>query len=230
MGIGQLDIRSFGVVRRAFPEVLVGSVVPPSSLVPRRSGLRSPQVVDYARYMLLREDTWRPLAEVYLSPNPRHWHWPVGCGRSTIPNAGWGLFALRQIVRGELLCTYEGFAVRWEQYLSGSYRSSYLLVDEVGRRAVDAADFASCLARFVNDILDNCGYNCHLEVATSPMSLWADEDTPVGFEFFTPYGVAMTWSCPVLRFRAALVQYVPASVASPTWLEPSFDLVRSSRF
>jgi hypothetical protein len=230
VGIGQLDIRSFGVGRRAFPEVVVGSVGAPSSLAPRRSGLRSPQAVDYARYMLLREDTWRPLAEVYRSPNPRHWHWPVGWGRSTIPDAGWGLFALRQILRGELLCTYEGFAVRWGQYLSGSYRSSYLLVDEVGRRAVDAADFASCLARFVNDILDNCAYNCHLEVTTRPMSLWADEDTPVGFEFFTPYGAAMTWSCPVLRSRAALVCYVPASVASPTVPEPSFDLVRSSRF
>ena len=82
--------------------------------------------------------------------------------------------------------------VPWERYLLGHYRSSYLLVDEVGRRAVDAADFASCLARFVNDILDNCGYNCHLEVTTSPMSLWADEDTAVDFEFFAPYGAAMT--------------------------------------
>ena len=171
MGIGQLDIRSFGVVRRAFPVGAVSSVGAPSSLIRRRSGLRSLQLVDYARYMLLREDTWRSLAEVYRSPNPRHWHWPVGWGRSTIRNAGLGLFALRQIVRGELLCTYEGFAVRWEQYLSGNYRSSYLLVDEVGQRVVDAADFASCLARFVNDILDNCGYNCHLEVTTSPMSL-----------------------------------------------------------
>ena len=120
--------------------------------------------------------------------------------------------------------------MRWEKFLSGNYRSSYLLVDEVGWRAVDAADFALCLARFVNDILNNCGYNCHLKVTTSLMSLWAVEDTPVGFEFFTSYGAAMTWSCPFLRSSAALVQYVPASVASPTWLEPSFDLVRSSRF
>ena len=95
-------------------------------------------------------------------------------GRERIIRSRWGLFALRQILRGELLCTYEGFAVLWEQYLSGGYRSSYLLVDVVGRRAVDAADFASCLARFVNDILDNCAYNCHLEVTTRPMSLWAD--------------------------------------------------------
>ena len=100
MGIGQLDIRSFGVVCRAFPAVAVSSVGAPSLLVHRRSGLRSPQVVDYARYMLLREDTWRSLAEVYLSPNSRHWHWPVGWGRSTLPDAGWGLFALRQILRG----------------------------------------------------------------------------------------------------------------------------------
>ena len=169
-----MDIRSFGVLHRGFAAGAVSSGVPPLSGVLRRSGLRSPREVDYARYMLLREDTWRPLGEVYRSPNPRHWHWPVGWGRSTIPDAGWGLFALRQILRGELLCTYEGFAVLWEQYLSGGYRSSYLLVDEVGRQVVDAADFASCLARFVNDILDNCGYNCHLEVATSPMSLWAD--------------------------------------------------------
>ena len=40
----------------------------------------------------------------------------------------------------------------------------------------------------------------------------------------------MTWSCPVLRSRAALVRYVPASMASPTVPEPSFDLVRSLRF
>ena len=58
VGIGQLDVRSFVGVRRAFPEVPVSSVGALSSLAPRRSGLRSPQVVDYARYMLLRENTW----------------------------------------------------------------------------------------------------------------------------------------------------------------------------
>ena len=52
----------------------------------------------------------------------------------------------------------------------------------------------------------------------------------MGFEFFTPYGAAMTWSCPVLRSRAALVQYVPASVASPIVPVASLDLVRSSLF
>ena len=41
----------------------------------------------------------------------------------------------------------------------------------------------------------------------------------------------MTWSCPVLRSRAVLVQFVPASVASPTLPESSFGFVRrSSRF
>jgi hypothetical protein len=131
----------------------------------------------------------------------------VGWGKSTLPGAGYGLFALRDIQPGEYICTYEGYQIHIHKCLNGDYSSEYLL-DKGDGMAIDAADFCSCMGRFINDPMDNQLYNCLFEVTLTPILVQAQAKVKLGYELFTSYGKSYKWVNPTLQERANKVLYI----------------------
>jgi hypothetical protein len=83
-----------------------------------RRSLRDTKRVDYSYAQILQEETSILISRIYPSPNSKHWKWPVGRGKSTLPGANYGLFALRDIKPGEYICTYERYQIHLHKYLS----------------------------------------------------------------------------------------------------------------
>jgi hypothetical protein len=119
----------------------------------------------------------------------------VGYARSTInkvlapgQDAGYGLFATSRIECNNIICTYEGASVDYEEAVSNQYRSQYLMTCPTTKRAVDAADFNACYGRFACDPLDKVLYSAICWSHTTPMILRAMAAIVPCYEVFWFYG------------------------------------------
>jgi hypothetical protein len=175
-------------------------------MITRSTRLKKP--VDYTFGQLLREETYRKPNLIYESPSCVHWKWPVGWGRSTIKTAGFGLFAIRDILKNEYVCTYEGYKLSFKQYKLGKYKSAYIMIHNNLGNLTDAADFNSCMGRFINDSHDNTLYNVETECTNNHLMIKANESVRKGFEMFMPYGSQYEWHNNALQRRADLVLYI----------------------
>ena len=96
--------------------------------------------------------------------------------KSTLPNAGKGLFTKKAILKSERIIEYKGKLKRWVDVKEEDGYNEYLL-QVTARKAIDAKSYPKALARYVNDangrtkvegIKNNCefvsdGTRCYIE-------------------------------------------------------------------
>ncbi|CAN0413737.1 unnamed protein product, partial [Ectocarpus fasciculatus] len=116
---------------------------------------------------------------------------PVYVAVSTLPQAGQGLFASRNIAEGELLCCYEGTVILCPEHIEAS-SSDYLAQHSGTSWAIDA-EFSEYRARFVNDPIDETRMNVDLiyrPECYSSEAIWfrANQDIDQDDEIFVSYG------------------------------------------
>ena len=119
---------------------------------------------------------------------------------STIPNAGWGLFAKRAFKAGDELCSYEGPYVTDESLQSGYANSDYVATvikskkkDVEGKWIteklhIDAIMETSCYGRFANDPIDDDLVNSKIRWNGQKGVIEAQMDIADGDEIFISYG------------------------------------------
>jgi hypothetical protein len=164
--------------------------------------------VDYTP-TLDKEQTKISAKDICTLQGTRHQNWKVGYARSTInkvlapgQDAGYGLFATSRIETNEIICTYEGAPVDYEDAIQNRYRSHYLLSCPVTKRAIDAADFNSCYGRLACDPVDKALYNAICWSHTIPMVLRAITPINPCYEIFWFYGDTFPWPSELLQLRA----------------------------
>ena len=118
-----------------------------------------------------------------------------GCGRvmvgaSTIPKAGRGLFATRDIGEGGIVCDYTGVIVEGAEVARNDYDGEYVFEAETkgGKVYIDARNPTSCWGRFINDPLDDTLVNAKVRVKGSRLFVVATTDIKPGDEVFISYG------------------------------------------
>ena len=110
--------------------------------------------------------------------------------RSTIPNAGRGLFAAKHIYEGDLIGIYRGELIDAREFERryGNAHATYVwqtLYDDV---FINARHEQSCLERYANDGTLLCLNNVEPEIDGAVVSFRALEDIAPGTEIMYCYG------------------------------------------
>ena len=110
--------------------------------------------------------------------------------KSKIPNAGKGLFAKKNMPRGEHVALYFGVMVHRSQVDGDYYVSDYFLEEPSSDWIIDAADPKSCLGRYSNDSLSLEQTNAVFGFYKKPYSgyLKLTKSVRKGDEIYTSYG------------------------------------------
>jgi hypothetical protein len=121
--------------------------------------------------------------------------------KSTIPDAGWGLFASESFENKDLICSYEGANLPedFDESSAGEGRDYIAMglssivskggkVNRVKRYYVDSWEEDSCYGRFVNDPLNDHLVNARIIMKGDKMLLMALEPIRPGQEIFISYG------------------------------------------
>ena len=109
---------------------------------------------------------------------------------STIPNAGFGLFALDHFDEGDVIDLYEGKRLPKNQFTQKLNLPYGFLVDE-HKCIVDAASSQSCVSRYINHhtSLANCGFRrFQPEPSITLIAVQTLHPVPKGDELFVNYG------------------------------------------
>jgi SET domain-containing protein len=114
--------------------------------------------------------------------------------RSTIPNAGKGLFTKKMILKGTLIVEYRGKRTTWKDVDIDEGRNGYIYY--INRNnVIDARLTPQHLARYANDaqgmikikgITNNCRYITEMD--TMRVYIEAVKDIPAGGEILVQYG------------------------------------------
>jgi SET domain-containing protein len=125
--------------------------------------------------------------------------------KSTIPNAGKGLFTKKFIPKGTLIVEYKGRRSTWKEVKDEDGKNGYIFY--INRNhVIDGLPNKKALARYANDarglvkikgLVNNCDYVIHGLKAY----IESKKDIPAGSEIFVDYG-ADYWK--VIRFNIKL--------------------------
>lgn len=112
--------------------------------------------------------------------------------KSTIPNAGKGLFTKKFIPKGTLIVEYKGRRSTWAEVKDEDGKNGYIFF--INRNnVIDGLPYQSALARYANDarglvrikgLLNNCEYS----VDGVKAYIESKKDIPAGSEIFVDYG------------------------------------------
>ena len=110
---------------------------------------------------------------------------------SKLRNAGNGLFATKNINKGEFVCWYFGALIEKDFIENGYYDSDYLLSNPHSNLIIDAEDQNSCFGRYINDSLSLKKNNCEFVFYTDTTSagVIATKNVKKGDEFYMSYGL-----------------------------------------
>lgn len=110
--------------------------------------------------------------------------------KSKIPRAGKGLYAKRDLKRGEFICWYMGYLIVNDMIENGYYDSDYILKLPDKDLYICAEDEKSCFGRYINDGLSKHNSNCVFETYDDIYSagIIAKKKIKKGDELYITYG------------------------------------------
>jgi uncharacterized protein len=112
--------------------------------------------------------------------------------KSSIPNAGKGLFTKKFIPKGTMIVEYKGRRSTWKEVKDEDGRNGYIFY--INRNTViDGLPYKSALARYANDargLVKIKGFtnNCDYIVDGDRAYIESKKDIPAGSEIFVDYG------------------------------------------
>jgi uncharacterized protein len=112
--------------------------------------------------------------------------------RSTIPDAGMGLFTKKFIPKGTRIVEYKGRRSAWKEVKDEDGKNGYIFY--INRNnVIDALPYKSALARYANDArgivrMKNFSNNCDYIVDGIQAFIESKKDIPAGSEIFVDYG------------------------------------------
>lgn len=135
--------------------------------------------------------------------------------KSTIPNAGYGLFlAYQKLRKGSLICTYEGEKLTAEE--AQKSKSAYIFEAKDSKTGktlyIDAAREDSCFGRFANDPRDDHLVNAKIVLKGGRLVVIATTDIEPGDEIFVDYGVEY-WSDKIQYLNTEDAAYIREEMA-----------------
>jgi uncharacterized protein len=125
--------------------------------------------------------------------------------KSTIPNAGKGLFTKKFIPKGTRIVEYKGRRSTWKEVKDEDGKNGYIFY--INRNnVIDGLPYKSALARYANDArglvrIKGLTNNCDYEVEGTRAYIESKKDIPAGSEIFVDYGKDY-WK--VIRFNIKL--------------------------
>lgn len=114
--------------------------------------------------------------------------------KSSIPNAGMGLFVTADLNKEELISLYSGDVLTAKEHCERYPRCNgfYGIQLKAYNMFIDAVDKKSCLARWVNDARDSSRYNCEFRLLKAEqfmhIVLRTTRVVKEGEELFVDYG------------------------------------------
>lgn len=112
--------------------------------------------------------------------------------KSTIPNAGKGLFTKKFIPKGTLIVEYKGRRSSWKEVEDEDGKNGYIFY--INRNnVIDGQPYKSALARYANDArglvkIKGLTNNCDYIVDGNRAYIESKKDIPAGSEIFVDYG------------------------------------------
>jgi hypothetical protein len=112
--------------------------------------------------------------------------------KSTIPNAGKGLFTKKFIPKGTLIVEYKGKRTTWKEVKDEDGKNGYIFYI-TRNNVIDGLPHKKAFARYANDarglvrvkgVLNNCDYI----VEKGKAYIESKKDIPAGSEIFVDYG------------------------------------------
>jgi SET domain-containing protein len=112
--------------------------------------------------------------------------------KSTIPNAGKGLFTKKFIPKGTMIVEYKGRRSTWKEVEDEDGKNGYIFY--INRNnVIDGQPYKSALARYANDArglvkIKGLTNNCDYIVDGTRAYIESKKDIPAGSEIFVDYG------------------------------------------
>jgi len=114
--------------------------------------------------------------------------------KSTLPEAGKGLFTLDDIKKGQIVCEYEGERITWKDAIARNDKGVGGYVYYINEKnCIDAFYFKKTFGRFANDAAGvgrKPGFrnNSTYDVVKNRVFIRATRNIPAGSEIFVSYG------------------------------------------
>ena len=114
--------------------------------------------------------------------------------KSTLPGAGKGLFTLRDIKKGKIICKYEGERITWDEAIKRNDKNKggyvYFIND---RNCIDAYHYRNTFGRYANDAagvgrIKGFRNNSTYDVVKNEVFIRATRNIKAGSEIFVSYG------------------------------------------
>ena len=114
--------------------------------------------------------------------------------KSTLPDAGKGLFTLKDIKKGQLICEYEGEKITWNEAIKRNDKGKggyvYYISDKV---CIDAYTLKKTFGRYANDAaglarVSKLRNNSTYHEVKNRVYIKATRNIPAGSEVFVSYG------------------------------------------
>lgn len=112
--------------------------------------------------------------------------------RSTLPNAGKGLFTKKEIRKGTPIVEYKGKITTWKEVDHNKGTNGYIFYVKRSH-VIDAANHKKALARYANDArglerVKGLANNAEYKEKGLKVYITAVKDIPAGAEIFVEYG------------------------------------------
>lgn len=111
--------------------------------------------------------------------------------KSTIPNAGKGLFTRKMIPKGSRIVEYKGKITTWKEVKEDDHNPYIFFINR--HHVINAMDDKKALARYANDArglvkIKGITNNCEYVVEKKKAYIEAKKDIPAGAEILVGYG------------------------------------------
>jgi SET domain-containing protein len=111
--------------------------------------------------------------------------------KSTIPNAGKGLFTRKMIPKGSRIVEYKGKITTWKEVKEDDHNPYIFFINR--NHVINAMDDKKALARYANDArglvkIKGITNNCEYVVEKKKAYIEAKKDIPAGAEILVGYG------------------------------------------
>ena len=131
--------------------------------------------------------------------------------KSGLPFAGKGLFTLKDIKKGELICEYEGERITWNDAINRNDKHKGGYVYYINKNnCIDAYSYKNTFGRYANDAagvgrINGFRNNSTYDVVKNKVYIRATRNIPAGSEIFVSYGRSY-WNIMKVEIAEALAK------------------------